>query len=207
MTGAVSGTPKYAPAAASRAASASGSGRRVNVDAASNDSYGYAHGPMPVDRSIQGCFDPGNSARADSTLPPWARKTSKGEGTAFTKRVPLCCLEAQPRARVRRATRLAVAVHRLVLLIEQILDAGLQLDVRSHRPGEPQIDYLVTLHAARVRVVIEAVAGVRERCAHLNATRQQVVDEHAGSIFGPARQGFAERGAGRAILGVHTAVA
>src|SRR5882724_2752720 len=126
---------------------------------------------MPVDKSIQGCDAPGKSARAVSTFPPWARNTSNGAGTAFTMSFPL---EVKLCSGVRCAAKLPVVENGLVLLIQKVLHPRLQLDGLRHLPRESHIDEVVAGDAARIRSVVEALARVRERCAHLQAEREAI---------------------------------
>src|SRR5690606_37914304 len=65
--------------------------------------------------------------------------------------------EAQPHTRMKDARQGAVVDDGLVLLIQEVLDAAIDLRRLADRVGGPQVDEGVAVHHLRVGDIVEAV--------------------------------------------------
>src|SRR5665213_1919141 len=68
--------------------------------------------------------------------------------------------ESYPHPAIGRPACPAVAQHRLVQLVEQVLDAGIELELFGDRIGAEQVDGRVGGEWRKVRRVVEAVAHI-----------------------------------------------
>src|SRR5689334_1077785 len=68
---------------------------------------------------------------------------------------------AQAHTDKRRPPRRAVTKDRLVLLVEEVLDAPLHFDVPGQWIGDAQIDDVVAVHTPCIRSIVKAMSHMR----------------------------------------------